>query len=150
MNAVAKFTGFKPKEQQKDKQPAKAVKDWQVGEKLVAFWQEDKEYDGQYGKILYHYLIKAEINKKGEILTKDEPVTLRSGAGLANQLKGLKAGQLVEITYEGKVKNTKTGQTFHKFTSQVADNVYVKAVNPSVKQANDEGDFMEWDDEELA
>jgi len=149
MNTASKFTGFKPREQQqKDKQPAKAVKDWKVGEKLVGFWQQDKEYDGQYGKILYHYLIKAEIDKKGNIVTQDEPVTLRSGAGLANQLKGLKAGQLVEITYEGKVKNIKTGQTFHKFTSQVADNVYVKAVTTPTAAKEDDNDFMEWDDEQ--
>ena len=149
MNAVAKFNGFKAREVVSDKKPAKAVKDWAVGEKLVAFWQEDRTFDGQYGKILYHYLIKAEINKKGEILTNDEVVVLRSGAGLANQLKGLKAGQLVEITYAGKTKNAKTGQTFHKFTSQVADNVYIKAVAPApAANAEEETDILDWEEDD--
>lgn len=150
MNAInQKFAGFKPK-QTSDKVPAKKVADWKPGEELVAFWLEDKEFDSTMynSKLVYHYLIKAEIDKKGNILTNDEVICLRSGAGLANQLKGLKKGQLIKLVYEGKIKNQKTGMFFHKFSSQVADNIYQPKVKVDVGlDESDEPPFeIEWED----
>lgn len=147
MNTVGKFQGFQQK-QTTEKVPAKRVADWKAGEELIAFWIEDKTYPGtNYGPCTYHYLIKAEIDKKGNITTNDEMVCLRSGAGLANQLKGLKKGQLVKLVYEGKQRNQKTGMSFHKFTSQVADNYY--SPNPTLDlglEKKQEEDFIDWDD----
>lgn len=149
MNAVGKFQGFKAKETS-DKVPAKKVADWKPGEELVGFWIEDREFDSKmYGtKLVYHYLVKAEIDKKGNILTNDEIVCLRSGAGLANQLKGLKKGQLVKLVYQGKQKNQKTGMFFHKFTSEVADNIYEPKAKMALPDSSilDETFEIDWED----
>jgi len=142
MNIVSQFTGFKSKQQEKSTTPAKTVKDWQPGEKLVGFWQQDREFEGQHGKLIYHYLIKAQIDRKGNITTNDEMISLRSGAGLANQLRDLKPGQLIELTYEGRVKNTKSGQMFHKFSSQVAENFYIK-------QRDNDDEYLDWGSEDV-
>lgn len=122
---VGKFQGFQTRAvQQQEKKPAKRVQDWIKGEELVGFWMEDKIFPGsEYGPCTYHYFIVAEI-KKDQIYTNDEVVVLRSGAGLANQLKDLKKGQLVKITFHGKEKNAKTGRSFHKFVCERADNIY--------------------------
>lgn len=142
MNAVGKFNGFVQKQSQ-EKKPAKRVADWKKGEELIGFYLEDKTFPGtEYGPLTYHYFVKAEI-KKDQVFTDDEVVALRSGAGLANQLKDLKKGQLVKITYHGKEKNQKTGRSFHKFSCERADTFY----QPTEQvQAQQEEFDVSWDD----
>lgn len=147
MNALGqKFAGFKPKEST-DKVPAKKLDDWKQGEEFVGFWMENKEFESKTytSKLVYHYFIKAEI-KKDQIYTNDEVVCLRSGSGLANQLKGLKKGQLVKLTYQGKQRNQKSGMIFHKFTSEVADNIYQPKVTLDVGLSKDDNFEIDWDD----
>lgn len=123
-----------------EKKPAKTVKDWEDGETLLGFWQTDKEYPGDFGPIKYHVLVKAAL-EKDEVVATDEVVVLRSGAGLANQFKDLEQGQLVEIIYDGKTKNEKSGRFFHKFSSRRADNKFVQEFTQ--KEEKEETDFSD-------
>lgn len=147
MNSVGQFKGFNSKPAQTDKKPAKKVADWKKGEELVGFFMETKTYPGtEFGPVTYHVLVKAEI-KGDKIYTDDEVISLRSGAGLANQLTNVTKGQLIKLTYHGKEKNQKTGRSFHKFTCDKADNIYQPTIELDIGLGKDDESLeIDWED----